>query len=415
MKETVIEKPAREIKLDMGLVKQLPNGDVDYWKKYYTKKLNDLGLSQTAKERYLNKIEIIKKITGEKPKEEIETEPEKKEVKIIDNVIKNLPAEDIKIVKEEMEIVQPMEFEPKEVKTNIKTFLCNQIVKFASGFKIPKKIEEMTRKMTRATLLSAGILILWTSKASESMGIRYMQPDNLRGRIVMVGSKEIEENTSKSSVEAVDMLVYKQLSPNARKIYLYSFTNMLDSSYVIVDKPRATMYLIGKDRKLITSMPVLLGQMKGEMENLADSDSNIAYQATTPTGKYTMGQKGTGRLGQYFSSIVSSDSVLYKGKIFTIHGSDNLAIHITYPGELEKRTRALETPTVDDNRLSWGCINLSEENYDKYAKNNFFEGEFLFIIPDSEKDTLNPYTGKVEKVDQVDKFANVKGGDLVEL
>ncbi|MBP6005620.1 hypothetical protein KA531_01820, partial [Candidatus Saccharibacteria bacterium] len=44
--------------------------------------------------------------------------------------------------------------------------------------------------------------------------------------------------------------------------------------------------------------------------------------------------------------------------------ANGVGLHIVYQGELEKRTKALNTPTIKDNRLSWGCINVDEKIWD---------------------------------------------------
>ncbi|MEI7810492.1 MAG: hypothetical protein WCI41_02965, partial [bacterium] len=46
---------------------------------------------------------------------------------------------------------------------------------------------------------------------------------------------------------------------------------------------------------------------------------------------------------------------------------------------------------------SWGCINVSQENFDKYLAGNVTENTTLFITPDDPSLAVNPKTGKLEK------------------
>jgi hypothetical protein len=178
--------------------------------------------------------------------------------------------------------------------------------------------------------------------------------------------------------------IFNSLSENSKKIFLYN--QVLDGKkkepYVIVDKPTATAYIFDSNNQLVKSFPVLLGQTKGESPNIANTKDSIPTGATTP--------RGTFRFGEHH--IVNADIQLYKGKIFSIYGTENLAIHITYPKQLAERTKALNTPTVEDNRKSWGCINISEENFDAYVTPTFgdHKSHKLYITPDDSSAGFTP-------------------------
>ena len=94
-------------------------------------------------------------------------------------------------------------------------------------------------------------------------------------------------------------------------------------------------------------------------------------------------------------------------------GSVDLGIHMTYPRELAQRTMALESETPTDNRMSWGCINISEENFIKYLK--YRNITKLYISPDDPNYyILNPETGKLELAKEVNTniaYVNFNSGD----
>lgn len=297
----------------------------------------------------------------------------------VDKVIEKIPKKEKKIIEKAMEEDTPMEFESPKVKTNYKDFIKNNVVKLVSGFKISSKIKNIIERNTKNILRTTAILILWTS------GNSFVKPSNVEGDVFLLKRKEVLDIVNKT-LEISDVETYNKLSENGKRIYLYA-SSKIEGSYVIVDKPSATLYMIGADKKLIGQMPVLLGQTKGETPNMSDPESDTAVQATTPAGKYTMG-----------TIIGEEDLITYKGKVFSLCGSDALALHITYPPEKEKRTEALNTPTPEDNRLSWGCLNISEEMWAKYIEGNIENrGTYMFITPDNPIMSLNPETGQIEK------------------
>jgi 5'-deoxynucleotidase YfbR-like HD superfamily hydrolase len=321
-----------------------------------------------------------------KPLHDIDETPTPKEIEVpienvgnVNQVIEEIPNEEKKIIEKAMEEDIPMEFESPKVKTDYKAFIKNNIVKLVSGFKISSKIKNIIERNTKRMLMTTAVLTLWTS------GNSFVKPSDVEGDVFSIKKKEVLDTVNKT-LEISDIETYNKLSENGKRIYLYA-SSKIEESYVIVDKPSATLFIIGADKKLIGQMPVLLGQTKGETPNMSDAESDTAVQATTPSGKYTL-----------LRLAGEEDLITYKGKVFSLCGSDALALHITYPPEKEKRTEALNTPTPEDNRMSWGCINISEEMWGKYIEGNIeARGAYMFITPDNPIMSLNPETGQVEK------------------
>ncbi len=359
------------------------------------KRFSDLSTKLAEKkEEYRKDVEEISKIKELISELKKDIEVKEKESLLEENLEKSLSNKEKTIVEEEMKKSSLESFEPKEVKTDIKKYLVNSIVKyFSSGFHTPKKLEPIIKKIRGKALLGTAILSMWVSggetKSIESSELNYKGPEG-KNLLLPTNNKSLLEGMGGKKIENIDSETYESLSPNAQIVYLYSLSN-IDSSFVIVDKPRAEMYIIGKDKKMIAQFPILLGKAKGENINMADVDTDEpGPYATTPAGEY--------RIGQNRDSINQKSFKLYKGKIFSIYGTENLAMHITYPPELEKRTKALNTPSVEDNRLSWGCINVDEKNFDKYIQGKISENAILFVTPDDEQTYfLDPKNGKVEK------------------
>ena len=370
----------------------------------YSASLEELKSKKQKKGNNEEVLEILKEIKGnekivennlksaaeteitKEPNEETinaEKKPEKNEVlPDAKKIIEEIPAVEKKAIKAEMKKGVLMDFESPKVKTDYKNFIKNNIVKLVSGFKIPPKLKNIIERNAKKIIMTTAVFTIWIG------GDFFVKPDGVKGDISLLKKKEIVDTINKNkTLEVADIETYNKLSENGKRIYLYA-SSKIEGSYVIIDKPDATLSIIGADKKLIGQMPVLLGQTKGETPNMADPYSDVAVQATTPAGKYTMGKFG----------IIKEDFIAYKGKVFSIYGSGALALHITYPPEKEKRTEALNTSTPDDNRLSWGCINISEEMWAKYIEGNIKDrGTCLFITPDNPITSLNPETGQVEK------------------
>lgn len=324
---------------------------------------------------------------------------------------------------EEMENSTPENFEPEEVKTDKNLFLKNSLVKSVSGMnlKISENLKKITKKIKSKALLGVAILGLFTGTSGDNKKTSYVVPnkniDNSKNTVSIINKEKLEEKNLQKYLSAfhikdftqleqikkdigikefnqiekitnnIDTSLYNKLTPEARKIYLYCLTN-IDHTYYIVDKPTATIYAINSNGKGIASSPVILGATKGEIPNTADTEKPLYNQiATTPAGKFEL----------IHSDI---DSTIYKGKSLALLGTDYLAIHIVYPDpeEYKKRIKALKTSTPNDNRISWGCINVSENFWTSsiapYAKN----GSTIFITPDYQSTTtLDPSTGKIER------------------
>ena len=66
-----------------------------------------------------------------------------------------------------------------------------------------------------------------------------------------------------------------------------------------------------------------------------------------------------------------------------------------------QRLAALASPSTEDNKMSWTCINIGKENFEEYLDKYFDvseEGYMLYILPDNPDEQFrfeNPYETKV--------------------
>ncbi len=314
--------------------------------------------------------------------------------KITDNKIEEiveetLSSEEKKDVVIEMAEEKPLIFEPIEVKTGVGAYIRNKIVKLVSGLKMSEKSNWFTQKLLKKILLTGAVIALFSVSTKTGSGSQKENEKAIQEKTISIPTPKLESTVN------VDMYTYSMLSQNARLIYLNACEKEKEN-YTIIDKPSATLFLIGKDGQMIKSFPVLLGQAKGEALNQANANSLTPGEyATTPAGKYNI-------TPDIYSD--KSDTLNYKGKIYWINPASGLAIHIVYQPELIKRMGMLNTPTTSDNKISWGCINVSEENWDKYFSPNYRNNMSLYITPDDQTLCLNPETGKLEQIKDVANY-----------
>ena len=117
--------------------------------------------------------------------------------------------------------------------------------------------------------------------------------------------------------------------------------------FVVVDKREARIFVFDRDGRMLGTAPALLGLAKGDdgMKDLGDRPlAQIKpEERTTPAGRY-LAQVDRNILGQ---TIIWVD---YEQAI-SMHPVRSL-------NPREQRLERLASPSVHDNRISYGCINV---------------------------------------------------------
>lgn len=129
------------------------------------------------------------------------------------------------------------------------------------------------------------------------------------------------------------------------------------ADFMIVDKRNARVYVFDAAAKLRASSPVLLGAAKGDDSVPGIGTRPIAEvrpeERTTPAGRF-VAERGHNLKGE---DIVWVD---YDAAV-SMH-----RVRATNP--TERRLQRLATPTVSDNRISYGCINVPVSFYETHVK-----------------------------------------------
>lgn len=143
--------------------------------------------------------------------------------------------------------------------------------------------------------------------------------------------------------------------------------------FLIIDKVAARVFAFDHHGRLLGVAPALLGAARGDdlVPGLADRPlSRIAPgERITPAGRF-MAAPGANLSGK---------------KILWIDYAAAISLHPVVPGTpAERRAQRLASPTAEDNRISFGCINVPVAFYDKVVRDLFASTVgVVYILPET--------------------------------
>lgn len=166
----------------------------------------------------------------------------------------------------------------------------------------------------------------------------------------------------------------EKASPEARQVAGWAFHTGDNGrrSVVVVDKKQARAFVFGPDGRLRGAAPVLLGLARGD-----DTVPGIGERAlsqirpeerTTPAGRF-IAQFGVNAQGE---DIVWVD---YDAAV-SMH---RVRAHV----KSERRLQRLASSTPDDNRISYGCINMPPQFYDRVLAPAVRGGAVVYVLPET--------------------------------
>lgn len=169
---------------------------------------------------------------------------------------------------------------------------------------------------------------------------------------------------------------FGQASPSAEARHIADWIadsrDNANADFIIVDKRDAKAYVFDAEARLRGASPVLLGSALGD-----DSVPGIGWrpiaevrpeERTTPAGRF-VAERGRNLQGE---DVVWVD---YDAAV-SMH-----RVRATKPSE--RRLERLATPTVDDNRISYGCINVPVAFYEAYVRPTVATRRaIVYVLPD---------------------------------
>ena len=143
---------------------------------------------------------------------------------------------------------------------------------------------------------------------------------------------------------------------------------------VVVDKKAAEVYVFDRDGHFQGATPALLGSATGDHTVPGVGNKPIAQvlpsERTTPAGRF-IAELGTNASGE---DVVWVD---YEAAV---------SMHRVRPHvKAERRLERLASPTVADNRISYGCINLPVAFYEKVLSPVVRRtGAVVYVLPETQ-------------------------------
>jgi hypothetical protein len=144
--------------------------------------------------------------------------------------------------------------------------------------------------------------------------------------------------------------------------------------YVIVDKNAAALFVYDAKGKPLAKGPVLIGVATGDEATPGIGSKNLAEigpaEKTTPAGRF----------------LAKFGLAAGKQKVLWVDYATSVALHPIPPGANKKEHRRdrMLSPTPDDNRITFGCINVPIAVYNKTVRPLFLKkGGYVYVLPDT--------------------------------
>jgi len=143
--------------------------------------------------------------------------------------------------------------------------------------------------------------------------------------------------------------------------------------YAIVDKVNARVFVFDAHGHFLGADAALLGMAKGDRSVAGIGDrmmSSIRPQdRTTPAGRFK----------------ASLDRDVHGHEILVIDYAASISLHAVVKGTpLERRAERLQSATSDDNRISFGCINVPLKFYKNIVSPTFTDTfGIVYILPET--------------------------------
>jgi len=176
------------------------------------------------------------------------------------------------------------------------------------------------------------------------------------------------------SVLSIPDFAGEEVSADARRLvgWVLQTNDHANTSFVVIDKKYARIHVFDGKAQLNASSPVLLGGMPGDESIPAIGSRPLAEvrpeERITPAGRF-VAERGRN---------TRDEDVVW------ISYKDALSIHrvLTLNAD-EMRLERLATPTPDDNRISYGCINVPVAFYETHVRPAFATHRAaVYILPE---------------------------------
>lgn len=140
--------------------------------------------------------------------------------------------------------------------------------------------------------------------------------------------------------------------------------------FVIVDKPAARVFLFNAAGEQIADGPTLIGIALGDEATPGIGSKNLneigPAEKTTPAGRF---------LAKF--GIAAGNT-----KVLWVDYATSVAMHMIPKDNKEHRRDRMLSPSIEDNRITYGCINVPIVFYGKVRPLFQKKGGYVYVLPD---------------------------------
>jgi hypothetical protein len=143
--------------------------------------------------------------------------------------------------------------------------------------------------------------------------------------------------------------------------------------FVVVDKSAAVVSVYGTDGAELGSTPALIGQAIGDdsVPGIGDRPMSqiLPEERTTPAGRF----------------VAAYGPAFGGARTLWVDYATAISLHPVATGNpKERRTQRLKSPSPDDNRITYGCINVAAAFYKAVVHPTFAETKgVVYVLPDT--------------------------------
>ncbi len=190
------------------------------------------------------------------------------------------------------------------------------------------------------------------------------------------GKTKVSKRSRPKAVKAVapPLILPPQSEPASRMIaWIAAEHDNAGLPYVVIDKQAASLLLFSAKGAFLGQAPVLLGVGIGDESSPGVGAKDLAdigpAERTTPAGRFVA------KFGRAFGNQ----------RVIWVDYANSVALHaVITTHKSEHRVDRLLSPTPDDNRISFGCINVGTKFYAGTLTPAFRKkGGVVYILPDT--------------------------------
>jgi len=344
----------------------------------YEDVLDEIRFALDAYERQQNKAPETKPeakapVTEEKPKAKAVPEPQKEQIEKPFN----------RLTEDQKQELEEFYGDSRDTPAFWDKLRADVVTSINKGSKaVAKAIRELVNQIASG-VLAAGLIFNPTGLSNQ---YNINLPKTFQQTIAITAPVP---EAAKSKMSPLAQGVYEAMAPVAMKSGKW---------FMVADKPNGMLHIFKEDGSHFISDATLYGKDKGDVMEAKSSLEGGAK--ITPAGKFTMKESPADYAGK--TSLILVESKDYSGYI-AVHAAD-----VSTPSE--RRLARLETPTAEDNRISYGCINTKHETFINQIKPhiNELDGGLIFVLPDATETTAGMFAPETEVVERTETPATAK-------